>query len=297
MQKTLDKCLLPLAMIVGFIFYKQLKVLSPAIPYLLSVMLLISYSRIDWKEIKFTKAHIILLTIQYLGSITVYFALKPINLILAQGAMMCIFAPTATAAPVVVGLLNGNIGSAATFTLFSNLSTAIMAPFYLTMMGDTISDIHFFNSFLFLLKRVLPVLVLPFLVALFLKNHLPRLHKKIEETQIASFYLWGAALTIVIANMVYFVSREGNNNFRLEISLAIVSLIIAIMQFATGRKIGAKYNIRVTGGQGLGQKNTILAVWLTQTYLHPIASLGPGFYILWQNLINSYQIWKKRQNE
>lgn len=211
--------------------------------------------------------------------------------------MICIFAPTATAAPVVVGLLGGNIGSAATFTLFSNLSTAIMAPLYLSLMGNNIPDIHFFHSFLFILKRVLPVLVLPFLIVLFLKNRTPRLHLKLQKIQIISFYLWGTALAIVIANMVHFVTLKESNDFYLEISLAIISLIIAIMQFAIGRKIGSKYQITVTGGQGLGQKNTILAVWLSQTYLHPIASLGPGFYILWQNLINSYQIWRKRQNK
>ncbi len=295
MQKILDKYLLPLAMIVGFIFYKQLKVLSPATPFLLAIMLLISYSRIDWREIKFTKAHIILLAIQYLGSIAVYITLKPINPILAQGAMICIFAPTATAAPVVVGLLGGNIGSAATFTLFSNLSTAFMAPIYFTLMSSNTTDIHFLYSFLFILKRVLPVLVLPFLLALLFKSRIPKLHNKLQTSQIFSYYIWGLALAIVIANMVYFVIQEGNNNFRLEVMLAITSFIIAITQFAVGRKVGSKFNITVTGGQGLGQKNTILAVWLTQTYLHPIASLGPGFYILWQNLINSYQIWKKRQ--
>lgn len=297
MHKILDKYLLPLAMLVGFIFYKQLRVLSPATPYLLATMLLISYSRIDWKEIKFTKAHLILLAIQYIGSIAVYLLLLPINPILAQGAMICVFAPTATAAPVVVGLLGGNIGSAATFTLFSNLSTSFMAPIYLTLIGNNTTDIHFLHSLIFILKKVLPVLVLPFLLSLFFKNKTPQLHQKLQTSQIFSFYIWGLALAIVIANMVYFVTQKESNNFHLELGLAITSLIIAAGQFILGRRIGSKFDITVTGGQGLGQKNTILAVWLTQTYLHPIASLGPGFYILWQNLINSYQIWKKRQKQ
>jgi BASS family bile acid:Na+ symporter len=53
----------------------------------------------------------------------------------------------------------------------------------------------------------------------------------------------------------------------------------------------------IAGGQGMGQKNTILAIWLTQTYLNPIASLGPGMYVIWQNVVNSWQIWKKKRTE
>jgi BASS family bile acid:Na+ symporter len=44
---------------------------------------------------------------------------------------------------------------------------------------------------------------------------------------------------------------------------------------------------------GLGKKNTILAMWMAQNFLHPIVSIAPAAYILWQNIINSYQLWKK----
>ena len=54
---------------------------------------------------------------------------------------------------------------------------------------------------------------------------------------------------------------------------------------------------RISGGQALGQKNTVLAIWMAYTYLNPLSSVGPGSYVLWQNIINSYQLWKKRKNE
>jgi BASS family bile acid:Na+ symporter len=28
-----------------------------------------------------------------------------------------------------------------------------------------------------------------------------------------------------------------------------------------------------------------------------LASVGPGSYVLWQNVINSWQLWKKRKRE
>ena len=46
---------------------------------------------------------------------------------------------------------------------------------------------------------------------------------------------------------------------------------------------------------GLGQKNTGFAIWIAFMYLTPLASVGPGCYILWQNTINSIEIWKKRK--
>jgi len=46
------------------------------------------------------------------------------------------------------------------------------------------------------------------------------------------------------------------------------------------------------GGQALGQKNALLAVWMTQMYPYPIASVVPASYVLWQNTWNSLQLWR-----
>ena len=86
---------------------------------------------------------------------------------------------------------------------------------------------------------------------------------------------------------------HNDGSYRLELLIAATSLLICLLQFIGGRAIGARYGRTVAGGQGLGQKNTILAIWLTQTYLNPLATLGPGLYVLWQNLVNSWQIWNK----
>ena len=47
---------------------------------------------------------------------------------------------------------------------------------------------------------------------------------------------------------------------------------------------------KVTAGQAFGQKNTTLGVWMAQTYLCPLAALGPAAYIIWQNIFNSIQL-------
>lgn len=297
MQKYLEKYLLPVAMVLGIAFSKQLSVLSPAIPYLLALMLFITYSRVGWHDIRLTKFHYILLSIQYLGSALLYLLLRPIDEVLAQAIMICVLTATATSAPVVAGILGGSISVTAAYSIISNLSVAFIAPVFLTAIGGREETISFAAAFWLILKRVMPILILPFLAALFLQKLSPKAHKKVQSSQIVSFYLWAASLTVVIGNVTEFVRINDDGNYSLEIMIAITSLIVCLLQFIGGRKIGAKFGRTVAGGQGLGQKNTILAIWLTQTYLNPLATLGPGLYVLWQNLVNSWQIWNKSRNE
>ncbi len=86
---------------------------------------------------------------------------------------------------------------------------------------------------------------------------------------------------------------EEELDYKMVSALAIVSLFICAGQFLLGRKIGRQTNDPVSAGQGLGQKNTILAIWMAQVYLNPLSSIAPAAYVLWQNSINSYQLWKK----
>jgi BASS family bile acid:Na+ symporter len=297
MQKILQKYLLLIAMTIGILFYRQLSIFTPIIPYFLSVMLFITYCRVRWINIRLTKFHYILLVIQYAGSALIYLAIRPFNEIVAQAAMICVLISTATAAPVITGILNGNIASVTTYAIVSNLLVAFIAPVFLSIIGNAGENVSFFASFWYIFRKVMPILLLPFVAALLLAKVLPKAHEKIKSAQIVSFYLWAIALTVVIASVTKFVINYSNGGYRFLIVIAIVSLLICFAQFFFGRKLGTRFNQTVAGGQSLGQKNTVLAIWLTQTYLNPVASLGPGLYVLWQNLVNFYQIWQKKRFE
>lgn len=283
--------MLPIAMVLGITFHKQLSILSPILPFLLALMLFISYCRIKMSDISLTKFHYILLAIQYLGSAAVYLLLRPLNEILAQAAMICVLTSTATSAPVVAGLLGGSISVTAAYSIISNLSVALIGPIFLSFIGQPDRNISLASSFWHIFISVIPILILPFIIAITVQKVAPVVHKKIQSAQIISFYIWAAALTIVIGNITQYVVLQDDGNYTLEIIIASTSLVICLLQFYFGRKIGKKFGRTVAGGQGLGQKNTVLAIWLTQTYLNPLATLGPGAYVLWQNLVNSWQIW------
>lgn len=295
MQKYLEKYLLPVAMLLGIAFHRQLSILSPIIPWLLAFMLFITYSRVRWTDIQLTRFHYILLAIQYGGSALIYLVLHPFNEVLAQAAMICVLTATATSAPVVAGILGGSISMTAAYAIVSNLSVAFIAPLFLSLVGESGESVSFGTTFWHILLSVMPILVGPFLATLIIRKSAPALHRKIYSAQILSFYLWAAALTIVIGNVTQYVKMQDDGNYTLEAVIAVVSLLICLAQFFFGRKIGRHFGRTVAGGQSLGQKNTVLAIWLTQTYLNPLATLGPGLYVLWQNLVNSWQIWKKQK--
>lgn len=79
--------------------------------------------------------------------------------------------------------------------------------------------------------------------------------------------------------------------------LALASLVVCCAQFWIGRRVGARLGDKISGAQGLGQKNTVLAIWMALTYLNPIASVGPAAYVAWQNTINSMQLYFKTKRE
>ena len=139
-------------------------------------------------------------------------------------------------------------------------------------------------------------MICPFLAAWLLSKCLPKVHQKLLGYHELAFYLWAVSLAIVTAQTLYSLLNDPADGFT-EIMIAVGALITCCLQFFLGKTIGSIYNDRISGGQALGQKNTILAIWMAHTYLNPLSSVAPGSYVLWQNIINSWQLWKKRKKE
>lgn len=286
---------MPIAMVIGGVLHSYMDKLSFLTPYLIVVMLLITYCNISFREIRFSRLHFWLICIQVLGSIGVYLLLLPAHPIVAQGAMICVLAPTATSAPVITNMLGGNVESLTAYSLLCNMTMVFVAPVMFALIGE-IEASSFIHSFWLVFQKTALLLFLPFLVAFILKKSFPAIHSKIGKAGGLSFFLWSIALTIITGKIVQFIIDQESPNYIVEITIGIVSLIICVSQFLVGRRLGRIYDNTIAGGQGLGQKNTILAIWMAQTYLNPISSIAPGTYVLWQNIVNSYQVWRKRKS-
>ena len=295
-RSTLKTLMLPFAMIAGVVFYKWMGYITFLSPYLIFLMLFITYCKLKIKDFKPDKFEISLLIVQLILSGIFFFSTVFWNKTLAEGLFICVFIPTATAAPVITSMLGGSISKVATYSLLYNGLVAIIGPFLLALISEH-SEISFYDSFLLIISEVAPLLILPLFCALMIRKFLPKLHKAIESHQQISFYLWAVSLFIVVGSSVSFAVKNWEpSSTDTVILLAIGALIACLVQFKIGRLIGARFNSKVSGGQALGQKNTVLAVWMALTYLNPLASLAPASYVAWQNIVNSIQLMRKKDS-
>lgn len=295
MLKFFKDWTLPIAMLVGAIGYQVFILFSFVTPLLIFVMLLLTFSKVQPKDLKISPLHFWLLGIQILGALAIYLLLYRFNKLVAEGIIVCIICPTATAAAVITSKLGGSAASVTTYTLLANIGAAIAVPLIFPVIEPR-AGADFYESFFLILSKVVPLLIFPFLLAWALQHVLPKVHRKLMSYHELAFYLWAFSLAIVTAQTVNSLIHNPADGVT-EILIALGALVACCLQFFLGKTIGSVYHDRISGGQSLGQKNTILAIWMAHTYLNPLASVGPGSYVLWQNVINSWQLWKKRKRE
>lgn len=291
LRNKIKPFMLPLAMLIGAVFHKQIGYLSPFAPYLIFVMLLITFCKVKISEFRITNLSWGLLAVQIPGALVAYLLLRFINEELAVATFICIFCPTATAAPVVTGMLGGSVTRIATYSIVSNLAVAIMSPILFSLIGSN-ADMSIWSATVRISMQVVPLIIAPLAVALLLRKVAPKLHSGISNHQSISFYIWSVSLVIVVGNAVSYMIKH-HEHVGVMIAMAVLSLAVCCLQFYVGRKLGKRNGDKIVGAQGLGQKNTVLAVWMCLTFFNPITSVGPAAYIAWQNLINSYQLYRK----
>lgn len=299
MPKNLRTYALPITMVAGALLHDVADKMAGVTPFLLFLMLLVSYCKLDVTKLRITPMYAWMLFAQLALSWGVYGLVALWNPIVAQGAFISLFCPTATSAPVIAAMLGGNLSLLVGYSLVCNMAVALLAPLFFSIIGAQ-DSIPFVDSVMIICRQVLPLLLLPLLLSLIFRRYVPWLFNAVRKRQDISFYLWTVALFIVVGRSVNFVMEQPASYLLVEIALAVVALLCCVIQFALGRRIGERYGDRVSGAQGLGQKNTVLAIWMALTYLHPIASIAPASYVVWQNIINSAQLIhkdKKRDNE
>lgn len=299
MLKFFKDWMLPIAMLAGALTYPWVSRLAFLTPYLIFAMLLFTFSKIEPGDIRLRREHVWLLLVQLMGSGGLYLLLRPVDRIIASGALLCLLTPTAASAPVVTGMLGGDVGFLTSYVILCNVTVAPVAPVYFSLIGIYGSEnLPFIQALLYVCKRVFTLLLLPLLTAFAIRRFAPGLRRVMLRAPRMSFYLWAFSLFIVTSVTVRFLIDHGGENPRAVVGLLLVSLLLCVAQFLIGRCIGRRYGDPISSGQGLGQKNTILAIWMAQTYLHPLTAVAPSGYILWQNIINSYQLWRygKRKN-
>ena len=286
--------ILPIAIILGFFFHEYIVVLQPALPYLIFVMLYFSFNALDVKKMRFSWFDFWLLLFQLVVSTACYFLIRPFDEVVAQGAFVTVLAPTAAAAMAVSLILGANISMMSTYLITCNLMVAVVAPLSFTLIGAA-PDISFWSSFLAILGKVFPLLIVPFFLGVLTRWLLPKANDYINRHKSLSFYVWAVSLTVVISRAIGLLMSQFQEHRTMFLWMVAISVFLCFLQFFVGHLIGKRYGDRVAGGQALGQKNTVLAIWMAQSYLNPLCSIVPTLYVIWQNLYNSFQMMQKEK--
>ena len=309
---------LPVAMATGTVVYMlfhSVPFLQPVgrwylpvnrvlIPLFTFLVLFVTFCKVDFRRLRLLRWHLweCLLQLSFVAVMLAFiFGLHLTGraLIMAEAVFVCVIAPCAAAAAVVTAKLGGRLEELTSYTLVSNFISALLIPITFPMLPQSesialpTSPVRFFLQILW---QVSMVLLLPMLFAYIVKHHFHCFHRWVTGVKDLSYYLWGVSLAIVTGTTVMNVADAWHHASALFLGgVAVMSLLVCVVQFATGRYIGHFFDRTIECGQSFGQKNTSFAIWVATAFLNPLSSVGPGCYILWQNIINSVEIWFYRK--
>jgi len=310
-KKFIKDWMLVIAMTSGasmYLIYHSSPWMHPAGPFLLQfckifqpvsmfAMLFLSFCKIEPNQIRPHKWMLPLLAVQ-----SVFF-IGPALLLAAypdmpwkegmETFMLCMIAPTAASCTVVTGKLGGSMSGVISYTVLINLAVSILVPLFIPLVNPD-NDINFISAFYRILGKVFPLLIMPCLSAWLVRYYMPKFHAFLMRYPDLSFDIWSVCLTVAILMSTRFLVNS-DASWNIVIQLAAASLLACAFQFWTGHKIGNRYGCRISAGQSLAQKNTVFSIWMAYTFLNPVISVAGGFYSIWHNSYNAWQLYKRRK--
>lgn len=309
----LRRWMLPAAMASGislYLLYHSCAFLRPVGPVchaiasngqmmLIGVLLFFQFVKVSPHDLRPRRWHLYALCFQaflFLGLALTASRLPQGSLrILVECGMLCLICPTASAAGVITDRLGGDIAGTVTYLVIANLAATFLIPMVIPMVQPS-ATLGFWPYVLSIASRIFPVLILPCLLAWLIRYTAPKLQRKLMRWAPNSFYVWGVALTLAmtLATRALVLSRL---DAWTVLGIIVVSMAATALQFFVGRGLGKAYGPAetVTSGQSLGQKNTGFLIWLGYNYLTPVTSVAGGLYAIWQNLFNSWELWRKEK--
>ena len=285
---------LPLSYEVKFDILTVIEVLQPV---LLFLMLFVAFCKIKPTDLKPHRWHLWLLLTQCLlfaAACAALWLYPSTGLrVIIEGFMLAIICPTATACAVVTQKLGGDSAATTSYTIIINMVVALLCPLLLPVAHPQ-EGLTFFPAFMVIIHKVFPLLIVPLFLAWFVRYLMPSFHKRIVATKDLAFYMWAVSLAIAIAVTCKALAHSHESMWNVG-GIAVVTLVACLFQFSFGKWIGSHYGKKMDAGQALGQKNTVFIIWLGYTFLSPITAAAGGFYSVWHNLVNSWQLYKKRK--
>ena len=266
-------------------------------PVLIFVMLLITFCKVEPRSLRLTRWHGYLLALRTFGffvsTIALLWSDTPYHPI-AESALLCFISPTATSAAVITDKLKGDVAGVVSYTILANILAAILIPAVVSLTLP--SHVDYLPSLWRIISKVFPMLIFPFFIAWGIRRYFPRILDYVLTIKDLAFYIWAVCLTLAITTSTNSLVHS-HTPFVVLLAICLVSLISCTLQFGFGRMIGHRYSTPVAASQGIGQKNTVFAIWAGFTFFDPISTLAGGFYSIFHNLWNSYQLSQQTRRQ
>ena len=219
------------------------------------------------------------------------------NTEVAKAVFFTAISPTATAAPVVIAFLGGNVATVLMGFLISDVGISLCLIGLLPLVTDKM-DWRFVNE---VFLNIALVMELPVFLSRVLLHFWPWL-ADFAKYKIAPHALWAwSVMLLILGGMARttFDSRQDGSALATLLQIGCTTLAVCILNFLLGWIIGPR-RYKLESSQLLGQKNTSFTIYLAITFASPVAALGPLFYILWHNSWNAIQMFqfeKRRQRK
>jgi BASS family bile acid:Na+ symporter len=258
------------------------------IRYFLMIMLFFVFLNINIHRKILQTLHFKILLTNILIPLFAYFFLQFFNETVAVAVFLVALAPTAAAASIIAQLLNAKVEIVAASTLVTSAGMALVIPFLLPFIIQIEGAIDTLSVFI----PIVVVVFVPLILAQIVKKTLPKVQQVLSKKKDIPLYLFLVNVYLAMAKSTHFIQTSEETQFDTIFWIALATGLLCIVNFQVGERIVSP-ELKYEGGLALGRKNTMFILWLALTFVSPIAALSPIFYILWQNLYNSFQLWRQ----
>ncbi len=278
---------------------------NTVMPLCTFLVLFVTFCKVDFRKLMPVKWHLWIGLIQIA---LVLFLVWMINaaggsnerVVLFESALACMICPCATAAAVMTAKLGGNLEETTSYTFLSNIFSAFLISLLFPLLPHASGGevLPFLTMFATILKKVSFALFVPMLAAFVVKHCFRRLHRAVTSVRDLGYYLWAVSIVVDAGTTAMNIDNSRSwVSMSLLAAIATTSMFVCLVQYIIGRSVGSRFGKTIDCGQAMGQKNTTVAIWVSTVFLNPLASVGPGCYILWQNLVNSVMIYAKERKD
>ncbi len=288
MQRLRSICMV-LAFVVGGLFHETIDDFKWLLPIGIGVMLSITFVSLDTERLKPKRMHLWLMLALQLFAVGFWGMARLLGYpVLAEGLYYCAAAPIASASPVIVNLLRGDVEFSTTAMVMSQVVFAIITPFLLPLVVHDPSLSYQEIAFQ-VAEQIATVLLAPALFSLLLRLIYPPSRMWGAKLRDFSLGVWIVNLTLISAVGTTRVLGMGYAWSEM-LPMVLGAAVVCVTGFVGGYWLGYPH-LKRECSQALGQKNTVLTLFIAgQSFATPLAYVAPVFYVFFHNMANAIQI-------